>query len=211
MGRLRAVAFAAAVVAWNHSVGPRLPEKLRAPVHLVVATLLVRLTGAELGVRPPAVLRGVRWGTAAAAVAVSAVAATTAVPAVRAGMAVRSTPAPPVRWLGLRIPLGTVVPEELVFRGALRHCAAEAFGQSPGRAVAALTFGLSHIADARGAGEPVLGTVVVTGAAGWIFGWLADRSGSVVAPMLAHLAINEAGAVAALTVQRRARRFGHPP
>jgi len=38
--------------------------------------------------------------------------------------------------------------------------------------------------------------------AGWVFGWLAERSGSVLAPMLAHLAVNEAGAAAALAVQR---------
>ena len=35
--------------------------------------------------------------------------------------------------------------------------------------------------------------MLVTGIAGWLFGWLADRSGSLAAPMLAHLAINEAG------------------
>ena len=43
----------------------------------------------------------------------------------------------------------------------------------------------------------------MTGLAGWVFGWLAERSGSLLAPVLAHLAINEAGAVAALAVQRR--------
>ena len=48
--------------------------------------------------------------------------------------------------------------------------------------------------------------MLVTGVAGWLFGWLAGRSGSVLAPVLVHLAINEAGAVAALAVQRRARR-----
>jgi membrane protease YdiL (CAAX protease family) len=36
-------------------------------------------------------------------------------------------------------------------------------------------------------------------------GWLYARSGSLAAPMLVHLAINEAGAVAALAVQRSAR------
>ena len=56
---------------------------------------------------------------------------------------------------------------------------------------------------ARAAGEPIVGTVLVTGAAGWAFGWLADRSGSIVAPALAHLAINEAGAIAAVALQRR--------
>jgi uncharacterized protein len=62
---------------------------------------------------------------------------------------------------------------------------------------------LSHIADARAMGEPVVGTVVVTGLVGWLFGKLHERSGSLAAPMLAHLAINEAGAVAALAVQGR--------
>ena len=47
------------------------------------------------------------------------------------------------------------------------------------------------------------GTVAVTTLAGWLLGWLADRSGSLIAPMLAHLAINEAGALAALAAQRR--------
>jgi hypothetical protein len=61
------------------------------------------------------------------------------------------------------------------------------------------------VADARGTGEPVAPTVLVTGIAGWLFGWLADRSGSLAAPMLAHLAINEAGAAAVLAVQRRQR------
>ena len=65
---------------------------------------------------------------------------------------------------------------------------------------------ISPIVDARGAGESVVGTMLVTGVAGWLFGWLAGRSGSVLAPVLAHLAINEAGAIGALAVQRRARR-----
>jgi uncharacterized protein len=62
-------------------------------------------------------------------------------------------------------------------------------------------FGLSHIADARATGAPVLPTVLVTGLAGWLFGWLAERSGSLAAPLLAHLAINEAGAIAALSMR----------
>ncbi|WP_138021705.1 CPBP family intramembrane glutamic endopeptidase, partial [Mycobacterium tuberculosis] len=52
-------------------------------------------------------------------------------------------------------------------------------------------------------GEPLVLTVLATGIAGWMFGWLADRSGSLAAPLLTHLAINEAGAVAAVLVQRR--------
>ncbi|MDT5358745.1 MAG: protease family protein, partial [Mycobacterium sp.] len=80
-----------------------------------------------------------------------------------------------------------------------------AFGPTWGRLVQSAAFGLSHVADARRSGEPVLGTVLATGAAGWAFGWLYARSGSLAAPMLAHLAINEAGAAAALAVQRTRR------
>lgn len=55
----------------------------------------------------------------------------------------------------------------------------------------------------RAAGEPVAGTVLITGLAGWVFATLAERSGSLLAPALVHLAVNEAGAIAALVVQRR--------
>jgi membrane protease YdiL (CAAX protease family) len=132
------------------------------------------------------------------------VAATTAAPRVRDGMAARDLPAA-AAWLLVRIPIGTVWSEEAAFRAALGTVADGAFGPNWGRLVQSTAFGLSHVADAREAGEPVLGTVLVTGAAGWAFSWLYARSGSLAAPILAHLAINEAGAVAALAVQRRTR------
>ena len=125
-----------------------------------------------------------------------------ALPQVRAAMAGRALPARPVHWLGVEIPFGTVWSEETAFRGALATAAADAFGPAGGRLLQAATFGLTHIPDARGTGEPVLPTVAATGLAGWVFGLLAERSGSLLAPMLAHLAINEAGAIAALAVQR---------
>jgi CAAX protease family protein len=136
------------------------------------------------------------------------VAATTALPRVRTAMADRELPDGALRWVAVEIPLGTVWSEEAAFRAALGTVAADAFGPWGGRLLQATAFGLSHIPDARGTGEPVPGTVLVTGLAGWAFGWLTERSGSAVAPMLAHLAINEAGALAALLVQRRLRRSG---
>ena len=111
-----------------------------------------------------------------------------------------------LQWLLLGIPLGTVASEEAAYRGALGTVAADAFGPAGGRLVQAAAFGLSHIADARATGEPVVPTVLVTGLAGWVFGWLYERSGSLIAPMLAHLAVNEAGAVAALSVQNSRAR-----
>lgn len=55
---------------------------------------------------------------------------------------------------------------------------------------------------AGAAGDSIPGTVLVTGMFGWLLGRLRERSGSVVAPMLAHLALNEAGAVATLYLGR---------
>jgi membrane protease YdiL (CAAX protease family) len=201
----RAVALATALVGWSGFAGPRLAPRWQLPVHAALSTALVLLTRAPLGLRPPTLGRGLRLGLSVAGAVTAGVAATTAAPRVREGMAARDLP-DPAMWLLVRIPIGTVWSEEAAFRAALGSMADGAFGPRWGRLVQSVAFGLSHVADARGAGEPVLGTVLVTGAAGWAFGWLHTRSGSVAAPMLAHLAINEAGAVAALAVQQRVRQ-----
>ena len=147
-----------------------------------------------------------RLGLAAAAPVALGVAVATGLPQVREEMADRDLPDGLLRWLLLGIPLGTVWSEEAAYRAALGTVAAEAFGPTGGRLVQSAAFGLSHIADARSTGEPVVPTVLVTGLAGWVFGWLYERSGSLIAPMLAHLAVNEAGAVAALAVQNTRAR-----
>jgi membrane protease YdiL (CAAX protease family) len=198
---MRALVLATTLVGWSGFVGPRLAPRWQLPVHAVMATALVLSTRAPLGLRPPALGRGLRLGLAVAGAVTAGVAATTAAPRIRDGMAARDLPDPAV-WLLVRIPIGTVWSEEAAFRAALGSVAESAFGPRWGRVVQSAAFGLSHVADARRAGESVLGTVLVTGAAGWAFGWLYARSGSLAAPMLAHLAINEAGAVAALAVQR---------
>ncbi|UXA06640.1 CPBP family intramembrane metalloprotease [Mycobacterium sp. SMC-2] len=199
--RVRAFSLAAALIGWSF-VGPRLPTGWRVALQAGASGLLVVVTRAQLGFYPPRLWAGLRLGSAAGAVAAGAIAATTAVPVVRTSMAGREPTGSVPGWLLIRIPLGTVWAEEAAFRAALAAAASDALGRSGGRLLQAASFGLSHLADARAAGEPALGTVLVTGAAGWLFGWLADRSGSLAAPMLVHLAINEAGAIAALSVQR---------
>lgn len=201
-GRVRALALAAGLVVWSGAIGPRIPARWQMAIHASLAAVLVRYSGASLGFTPPAIWRGLRLGLPVAALVSAAVGASTALPPVRAGMAERDLPGTAQEWLLLRIPVGTVWAEEAAFRAALGTAAAAAFGPRVGRLLQAAAFGLSHVADARRAGEPVLGTVLVTGAAGWAFAWLYERSGSLLAPMLAHLAVNEAGAVAALAVQR---------
>jgi membrane protease YdiL (CAAX protease family) len=209
---LRTAALAAVLIGWS-TVTPRIPARWHPLPHAAFGTALAVLARAPLGLRPPTLWAGLRWGATAAAPVVLAVVAATAIPPVRQGMAERVLPAPAGRWLLLRIPVGTVWAEEAAYRAALGTVATRAFGVSGGRLITAAAFGLSHVPDARAAREPVFGTVLVTGAAGWIFGWLYAKSGSLAAPLLVHLAVNESGAVAALAVQRprhsgRGRRAG---
>lgn len=196
--------LAATLIGWSF-VSSRLPTAWRVALQAGVGGLLVAVTRTGLGLRPPRLGKGLRTGAAAGAAAATVIAATTWLPPVRASMAAHEVPSSVPGWLVVRIPVGTVWAEEAAFRAALATAASGGFGQSGGRVLQAIAFGLFHIADARSTGEPVLPTVLVTGVAGWVFGWLAERSGSLVAPMLAHLAINEAGAIAALTVRRRNR------
>lgn len=200
--RVLALALGAGLVGWSFA-SPRIPASWRAPAQAGLAGVLVLLTRTPLGLRPPPLRAGLRLGLAAGAAAATAVAATASVPLVRLSMADRELPRSALVWLLVQIPLGTVWAEEAAYRAALSTAARSVFGDGGARLAQAATFGLSHIADARATGEPVVPTVLATGIAGWVFGWLAERSGSLVAPMLAHLAINETAAAAALAVQRR--------
>jgi membrane protease YdiL (CAAX protease family) len=200
--QFQALALAAGLVGWNGLIGPRIPARIHPVIHAALGAGLVTVTRAPLGLRPPQLWSGLKVGLAAAAPVIVGVAASTAASPVRSAMAERDLPESRSRWLAVRIPFGTVWSEEAAFRAALGTVAADAFGATGGRLLQSLAFGLSHIADARGTGEPVAATVVVTGVAGWFFALLRERSGSLAAPMLAHLAINEAGALAAIGVQR---------
>jgi membrane protease YdiL (CAAX protease family) len=203
--RVRAVRLASALVGWSF-VAPRV--RWHPIPNASLGTGLVAVTRSPIGLCPPALWSGLRYGLPAGAVAALGVAATTALPPVRRAMAKRDLPEHPVRWLVLDIPIGTVWPEEAAYRATLGTVAEAAFGPTRGRLLQAAAFGLWHIVDARVTGQPVIGTVLLTGVGGWLFGWLHAHSGSLAAPMLAHLAVNEAAGLAALGIQRRARRLG---
>jgi membrane protease YdiL (CAAX protease family) len=206
--KLRAIAMAATLVGWSFAA----PRVRWHPVpNASLGTGLVAVARSPLGLRPPSLWSGLRDGLTAGAAVGLGVAALTAFPPVRAAMAKRKLPEHTGRWLLLDIPIGTVWPEEAAYRATLGTIAEQAFGPTRGRLLQAAAFGLWHIVDARITGQPVMGTVLVTGVGGWLFGWLHARSGSLAAPMLAHLAVNEAAGLAALGVQRRAKRRAGPP
>ena len=202
--RVRVLGLAAGLIGWSFTAGIDAPWRRHPLLQAALGTALAASARTQMGLSGGRLRSGLRVGGVTALAVAAAVTAAGFVPRVRDAMAARDLPERPARWLGVEIPLGTVWSEETAFRGALATLAAEAFGPRRGRALQALTFGLTHIADARGTGEPVLGTVAATAAAGWALALLAERSGSLIAPMLAHLAVNEAGAVAALAVRRSA-------
>jgi membrane protease YdiL (CAAX protease family) len=116
------------------------------------------------------------------------------------------------------IPLQTVIPEELAFRGVLHGALNRAWGFRGVAAAGSLLFGLWHIATSLGLtssnvgftrlfGGGVLGTVAgvvlavaATAFAGFVFTWLRRRSGSLIAPIALHWSLNGLGALAAALV-----------
>ncbi len=116
------------------------------------------------------------------------------------------------------IPLQTVIPEELVFRGVLHGALHRAWGFRGVALAGSLLFGLWHIATSLGLtssnvgftrvfGGGVFGmvagvtmAVLATGAAGFVFSWLRRRSGSLIAPIALHWSLNGVGALAAALV-----------
>lgn len=116
------------------------------------------------------------------------------------------------------IPLQTVIPEELAFRGVLHGALDRAWGFRGVAAAGSLLFGLWHIATSLGLtsgnvgftrifGGGVFGmlagivlAVLATAAAGFVFTWLRRRSGSLIAPIALHWSLNGVGALAAAVV-----------
>jgi len=116
------------------------------------------------------------------------------------------------------IPLQTVIPEELAFRGVLHGALDRAWGFRGVAAVGSLLFGFWHIASSLGLTSGnvgftrvlgggmfgmlagIVGAVVATAAAGFVFTWLRRRSGSLIAPIALHWSLNGMGAVAAAVV-----------
>jgi membrane protease YdiL (CAAX protease family) len=116
--------------------------------------------------------------------------------------------------LGVSIVLLTAIPEELAFRGLLLGSGLRLWGSGRAALITSALFGLWHIAPtldtmhdnravsgvSAGAGGQalvVLGAVAATFLAGLVFSWLRLRSGSLVAPVMAHVATNGVALVAA--------------
>jgi membrane protease YdiL (CAAX protease family) len=114
------------------------------------------------------------------------------------------------------IPLGTVVPEELAFRGLLLAQLGRRRGVLAATLLSSGLFGLWHVlpslgggaanaaitdavgGDAAGMALRVVVTVCFTSVAGVVLCWLRLRSVSLLAPVLAHWTVNGLGVIVAL-------------
>ena len=229
--RWSAPAFAAAVVAvlcaWNNVVitrvpgypGSYVPANLAATAALLGAARAAGLSWADLGLARDRLAAGSRWGGACFALVAAGYAVALAVPGLRPLLA-------DARVAGLdggaiaaqvlvRIPLGTVVWEEVAFRGVLLAALVRLVSLRAAALLSAAVFGLWHVRPTLSAvvandiaGGPVLsaGAVVLgcvfTAVAGPLFVWLRLRSGSLLAPALLHLATNTLGTLAAAAAHR---------
>jgi uncharacterized protein len=177
---------------------------------VVAIALNAGLTREALGLGGDRVGRGLVWGGAAFGVVSVVVVAAALVPATSGALdddRARLGAGSLLFEVVVSILLLTVIPEELTFRGVLLGAGREAWGSRRGALASSALFGLWHIAptlgtagqnaqladagsSAAGTAAVVVGAVIVTFVAGLLFSWLRLRSGSVVAPMLAHLATN---------------------
>jgi uncharacterized protein len=225
----------AVLAAHNVVVHRVLPAPVDAALNLTTALGLTAFAGRvgcspdDLGIRREDLRSGLRTGLCAAAVAAGGVAAGAALPATRgffhdervSGLS-RSED---VYHLALRIPLATALAEELLFRGALLALLRQRRPTSAAVLWTSLLFGAWHVLPTidhyqgnpardlvanpgRGRRLAVLATTVSTTGAGAIFAGLRLRSRSVLAPVLAHAAINMS---AYLAGRRLVRVGGHPP
>jgi CAAX protease family protein len=178
------------------------------------------LTADELGLRN--VRAGLRWGGGAFAAVAGVVAAAALVApgwSVFEDDRVEISTGELLRKVLFTIPVGTVLLEELAFRGSLLAQLRRITSTGPAVAASAVLFGLWHVPGAwKSAGDnaaladlagstsgrlgAVIGTVAATTVAGTGFAWLRLRSGSLIAPSLAHLATNSVVFTAAWVLAR---------
>jgi uncharacterized protein len=171
------------------------------------------LTPADLGLRRDRLGSGLKFGAAASAPVVAAYALGALIPATRPLLDDQRVAVLDRRQLSyhvlLRIPLGTVAWEETAFRGVLLAALRRVLAEPAASVMASAIFGVWHIrpaaeamavnrlASGRGARIAAVTTVAAgTAAAGALLSVLRERSGSLAAPVLLHLAANCTGPLA---------------
>jgi len=200
--------------AWGVPPAWYVPVNVLVTAGLLWLALRINLTAGELGLERERVPAGLRWGMSAAVVVGVVLVLAAAVPAARplfddartAGIG----PALLAYRALIRIPLGTVLLEEVAFRSVLLAAWRRVASLPSAIVGSSFVFGLWHIrpaidlliendvaADGPARILAVLGAVAGTFVAGVAFCWLRVKSGSLLAPVLAHAAANSLATVLA--------------
>lgn len=193
---------------------------LAVPVGAVIVALVVQargLTWSEMGLSLSELKYGFRWSAIVVVVVIVVVALGVTIPFTRQFFlndryaSARDAFMAAFVW----IPLQTVLPEELLFRGVLQGSLRRVLGRNVTIAAAAGLFGMWHIASSLGlsAGNAgvtgaigsgvgaavagVVGAVIATTAAGAILSWLRFRTANLLAPIVMHWSLNASGALGA--------------
>ncbi|WP_245685210.1 CPBP family intramembrane glutamic endopeptidase [Streptomyces yerevanensis] len=172
---------------------------------------------ADLGLSRDTLGRGLRWALALAGIVAAVYLCAAALPVTRGlfedERASGLSGAEVVGRVLIKVPIGTVLLEEVAFRGVLYGLVLRARGAVAATVFSSVLFGLWHIlpslhlTDSNQAvgslfGQSPLGTVLatagavlLTAAAGCLFCYLRHRTGSLLAPMGLHWATNAFGYV----------------
>ena len=211
------------LAAWNNVVAHRLSRRGYVAVNgaaaaaLLAAARTAGISGPELGLDLRNARAGVRLGASCTAPVAAAYAVALALPAARPLLRDERAAG---RSLGfeilVRIPVGTVLWEEVAFRGVLDAALCRLLPAGRAAAAGAALFGLWHVRPtmdalaANGLGTSRLRTVAAvlaacsgTAAAGVLFTGIRRRSGSLLAPLVLHLGVNAPGLLAAAAAHRR--------
>jgi membrane protease YdiL (CAAX protease family) len=182
---------------------------------LIVLASRDGLTWTDLGLGAGSLRAGIVWGAAMAGIVLAGYLLVFAVPAARIALVddrATQLSAAGVLWHAMvRVPLGTVLLEEVAFRGVLWAMIARRRGAGWATAVSSVLFGLWHVLPSLravednaaavavfgsgplGQGLAVTAAVVGTAIAGMVFCELRRRSGSLLAPAALHWALNGFG------------------
>jgi membrane protease YdiL (CAAX protease family) len=231
VGRGRVIGLTGALVAvlaaWNNLVVTRLPGypasyvvvNVGAAGALLAAARATGLTWDELGLTRRRLPLGLRWGGACFGLVAVGCATALAVPALRPLLTdarVGGMDGAEIAYQVLvRVPFGTVLWEEVAFRGVLLAALTRLISLPAATAASSAVFGIWHIRPTLSGlaandlvdgpvvtGAAVLLACVGTAAAGVLLTGLRLRSGSLLAPVLLHLATNSLGTLAAAAAPR---------
>ncbi len=219
----RAVVCVVALLAARNVAEVVLPAAAYVPTNVAVGAVLLlfaRQSGfswEDLGFARRHARRGLAVGAVAASVAVVTMLLAAALPMTRGFFDDARVPANADGWERLyqtliRIPVGTVVFEELAFRAVLLALLCQRFSLNVAVALNSALFGLWHIVptlstatanDIEGLARLglVAGSVFATAAGGVLFCALRVRGRHVVAPAMLHVAFNDVGYVLAWWVR----------